>query len=87
MKLNAFSVKPLIKKPATSCVEKLPDRGSMVGPALLAVLVLPFLLDVLEFGDDTSGLTGGEGEIKYLLGEPLALMVRTRELVRRTEMM
>lgn len=90
MKLNAFSVKPLTKNPAISCIEKLPDLGSIVSAdpvALPTILTLLFVIAVLGPNKDVSGLAGGEGEIKYLLGEPLALMARTRMLVNRTETM
>lgn len=92
MKLNAFSVRPFTKKPATSFVEKLPLLGSIVsaGFALATGLALLFLLVVAAgvLADDAvRGLAGGEGEMKNLLGLPLALMPSTIRLVSSTETM
>lgn len=88
MKLKAFSVSPFTKNDVTSCAEKLPDLGSIDKLALppAATLILLFLLDVLPLlAEVERGLDGGEGEIKYLLGELLALIARTRELVKITD--
>jgi len=88
MKLNAFSVSPFTKNDATSCAEKLPDLGSMdkFGLPPAATLTLLFLLEVLPLLSEVErGLDGGEGEMKYLLGELLALIARTRELVKSTD--
>lgn len=58
-----------------------------LGPDRLTVLTLTFLLVAAGLFDDVRGLAGGDGEMKYLLGDPFALIRSTSEFVRRTETM
>lgn len=76
MKLNAFSVSPLMRNMAMSAGAKMPDLGSIVKAA-----------GVFEVDFDTalSDCVGGDGETKNLLGVPCAFSPRTTMLTSSTE--
>lgn len=70
MKLKAFSVSPLTRNAAAFWAEKLPLLGSMVNGCFVALdTVLTLLFFEAELVDGVRGFAGGEGEMKYLLGE------------------
>lgn len=79
----------MIKKPDTSRTEKLPDLGSIVkdAPAPRTALAILLFCVMLALEDGSRGFDGGEGEMKYLLGERLALIASTNAFVKSTETM